>query len=156
VRGGGTGEGGIRARKISGQTKCGASSSSSECNLLSVADNRGIGRGRRRWTRVRPGPGRIRGSGTSPVETRRGGTLLSLSLSLSLFLLRRGAVVEETISIIPVVALMFYEDTYAFLWSVQSQFVWETELFSRRPTRSVSPRPPFAPDPPRRAFLSVS
>lgn len=25
-------------------------------------------------------------------------------------------------------ALMFYEDTYAFLWSVKSQFVWETEL----------------------------
>lgn len=28
---------------------------------------------------------------------------------------------------------MFYEDTYAFLWSVESQFVRETELFFRYP-----------------------
>lgn len=48
-------------------------------------------------------------------------------------------VVEETISIILVVALMFYEDTYAFLWSVESQFVRETELFFRCPlSRSLS------------------
>lgn len=55
----------------------------------------------------------IRTGPSSPAEVR--------GLSLS----RRAGVVGETISIVPVVALMFYEDTYAFLRSVESQFVWE-------------------------------
>lgn len=52
---------------------------------------------------------------------------------------QRRAVVGETISIILVVALMFYEDTCAFLQSVESQFVWENRtLFPPRPLLSFS------------------
>jgi len=89
----------------------------SECNLLSAEDNRGIGRERRKRARVlgfrriqvETGPAEVRG-----LSPRRPGG--------------RGNNFNHS-----VVALMFYEDTYAFLWSVESQFVRETELFFHCP-----------------------
>lgn len=65
-----------------------------------------------------------------------------LCLSFALSLTAR-TVVDETISIIPVVALMFYEDTYApssLVQSVESQFVWENRtLFPSSPSRRLLP-----------------